>query len=49
MRLKFLLIVKALLKSQGEDIHSISGRELAKRFGVHHTTMSAALKELSQQ
>ena len=48
MRLKFVLLVKSLLESQGEDIHSISGRLLAERFGIHHTTMNAALKELRQ-
>jgi len=47
MRLKFILIVKTLLESQGEDIRSTSGRALANRFHVHHTTMNAALKELS--
>jgi len=49
MRLKFLLIAKALLDSQSEDIHSISDRTLEKRFHVNHATMSAAIKELSQR
>jgi hypothetical protein len=45
MRLKFLLLVKALLESEGEDINSISHRELARRFHVHHTTINDAFQE----
>lgn len=46
MRLKFLLIVKALLESQDKDIYSMSHRALAKQFHVHHTTINEAFKEL---
>lgn len=48
MRLKFLLMVKALLKSQEEDINAISKRELAKRFHVHYWTIIEAFKELTE-
>lgn len=48
LRLKFLLMVKALLKSQKEDIHTISKRELAKRFQVHYWTIIEAFKELTE-
>lgn len=48
MRLKFLLMVKALLKSQEEDIHTISKRELAKRFHVHYWTIIEAFKEFTE-
>ncbi|MBU4140429.1 MAG: hypothetical protein KKA80_00855 [Candidatus Omnitrophica bacterium] len=46
MRLKFLLLVKTLLESQGEDIHSISSQDIANRFHIHRTTISEAFKEL---
>lgn len=46
MRLKFLLIIKTFLESQGEELSSFSGNELARRFHVNHTTMNKALKEL---
>lgn len=43
---RFLLIVKSYLEARGEDINSISGRELARRFKVSRTTVNYALKEL---
>ncbi|MCK4821390.1 hypothetical protein KA005_36835, partial [bacterium] len=46
MRLKFLLIIKAFLEANGEEIDSISTSELAKRFYVHWTTINDALREL---
>ncbi len=43
---KFLLIVKSYLSAHGEDFNSISGREIARRFKVSHTTVNNALEEL---
>ena len=43
---KFLLIVKSYLSAHGEDFSSLSGREIARRFNVNHTTVNNALKEL---
>ena len=46
MRLEFLLMIKALLKSEGEDLNSISQANLAKRFNVHAATIHAAFKDM---
>ncbi|MDP8234205.1 MAG: hypothetical protein P9M06_05335, partial [Candidatus Saelkia tenebricola] len=46
MRLKFLLIIQALLKEGGEDLYSISKTALAKRFNVNLLTIKAAFKDL---
>jgi hypothetical protein len=48
MRLKFLLIIKAFLKANGEKIDSVSTGELAERFHVHRTTIGEALHELRE-
>ncbi|MBL7130830.1 MAG: hypothetical protein ISS45_05470 [Candidatus Omnitrophica bacterium] len=48
MRLKFLLMIKAFLKANGEKIDSMSTSELAKRFNVHWTTINSALCELRE-
>ncbi len=47
-RLKFLLMIKSLLESQGEDLYSISQQELARRFHIHPWTVGVAFKELKQ-
>ena len=47
-RLKFLLMIKSLLESQGEDLHSISKQEIARRFHIHPWTVGEAFKELKQ-
>ena len=47
-RLKFLLMIKSLLESQGEDLYSISKQELARRFHIHPWTVGEAFKELKQ-
>ncbi len=47
-RLKFLLMIKSLLESQGEDLYSRSKQELARRFHIHPWTMGEAFKELKQ-
>ena len=46
MRLKFLLIIQALLKEGGEDLYSISKTALAKRFNVSLSTIKAAFNDL---
>jgi hypothetical protein len=48
MRLKFMLIIKAFLKANGEKIGSISGNALAKRFHVSRTTIRCGLQELRE-
>lgn len=47
-RLKFLLMIKSLLESQGEYLYSISKQELARRFHIHPWTVAEAFKELKQ-
>ena len=46
MRLKFLLLIQALLKEEGEDLYSISKTALAKRFNVNLSTIKAAFNDL---
>ena len=46
---KFILIIKSYLEAQGEDISTMSGRTIARRFGVAHTTINPALKELKER
>jgi len=45
-RLKALIIIRAYLKSQGEDIANIPTRELSRRFNIHRAVLAQALKEL---
>jgi len=47
-RLKFLFMIKALLKDEGEDIDSISYRALARRFNVSEGTIRAAFRDLGE-
>ena len=44
-RLKFLLLIEALLKSEGEDLYSMTKSDLAKRFNVNKTTIQKAFKD----
>jgi hypothetical protein len=46
LRLKFLLLIKAFLKSEGEDLDSIQKAVLAKRFFISRSTITAAFKDL---
>jgi len=46
MRLRFLLLVEALLKDEGKDLYSMSQPALAKRFNVHRATIHAAFRDL---
>ncbi|MDP2911209.1 MAG: hypothetical protein Q8N76_02615, partial [Candidatus Omnitrophota bacterium] len=48
LRLKFLLMVEALLKSKGEDISSIAKSDLAKRFNVNKSTIHEAFNDLKK-
>ena len=48
MRLKFLLLIQALLKEEGEDLYSISKTALAKRFNVNLSTIKAAFNDLGK-
>jgi len=47
-RLRFLLLIEALLKDQGEDIHSMTYVEIGKRFDLHRITISSAFKDLEK-
>ncbi|MBU1087154.1 MAG: hypothetical protein KKD05_06500 [Candidatus Omnitrophica bacterium] len=46
LRLKFLLLIEALLKTEGKDLNSISKSDLAKRFNINETTIYDAFKDL---
>ncbi|MCG2713174.1 MAG: phospholipase D-like domain-containing protein [Candidatus Omnitrophica bacterium] len=46
LRLKFLLLIEALLKTEGKDLHSVSKSDLGKRFNINETTISDAFKDL---
>jgi len=48
MRLKFLLLIEAFLKSGGEDLHSIPKPAIAKRFSVDKTTIYDAFNDLRE-
>ena len=48
LRSKFLLLLEALLKDQGEDIHSMTYVEIGKRFDLHRITISSAFKDLGK-
>ena len=49
LRLKFLLLIEALLKTEGKDLDSISKSDLAKRFNVNETTIYDAFKDLKRE
>ena len=46
LRLKFLLLIEALLKNEGKDLHSIAKSDLSKRFNINETTIYDAFKDL---
>ena len=48
VRLKFLLLIKALIESEGEDLESISKNTLAKRFFINRSTITAAFNDLRE-
>ena len=45
-RSKFLLLVGVFVKTEGEDIESLTNRELRRRFGVSEAVFRQARKEL---
>ena len=47
-RLKFLLMIKALLRDEGEDIDSVSRAALSRRFNVSKSTIMAAFKDFGK-
>jgi cardiolipin synthase len=49
LRLKFLLLIEVLLKSEGGNLSSIPKSDLAKRFNVNKTTIQEAFKDLHGQ
>ena len=48
MRLKFLLLIQALLKEEGENLYSIPQPILAKRFNVSVLTIKNAFNDLRE-
>ncbi|NQT22099.1 MAG: hypothetical protein HQ579_01530 [Candidatus Omnitrophica bacterium] len=48
MRLKYLLLIEAFLKSEGEDLHSIPRNTLAKRFSLNERTVREAFNDLGK-
>ncbi|NQT23325.1 MAG: hypothetical protein HQ579_07835 [Candidatus Omnitrophica bacterium] len=49
MRARFYLMAKALLESQGEDINTMSGSELGKRFHLSTSTFVKARRDLAKE
>ncbi|MBU1007178.1 MAG: hypothetical protein KKH08_06295 [Candidatus Omnitrophica bacterium] len=47
-RLKFLFMIKALLKDEGEDIDSLSYRALSSRFNVSEDTIKTAFRDFKE-
>jgi len=48
VRLKFILMIKALLKAEGKDIDSVSASEIAERFHCNRKTAKKALQDLQK-
>ena len=48
-RLKFLLLIKALLEKEGKDLDSISQKEIMLRFHIAERTLEKALAEIRKQ
>lgn len=48
MRVNFLRMIEAFLKSNGEDLESYSTKDLAERFYVHPDTIRDGLKEMRE-
>ena len=46
LRLKFLLLIEALLKKEGKDINAITKVDLSKRFNIHKATIFDAFNDL---
>ena len=48
LRLKFLFLIEAILKTEGKDLNSISKSDLSKRFNINETTIYDAFKDLEE-
>jgi len=48
MRLKFLLLIQALLKEEGKGLYSVSQAAVAKRFNVNRRTIHDAFNDLRE-
>lgn len=48
MRLKYLLLIEALLKSEEKGLSSMSRYEIAERFGIRKTTLRSAFNDLKE-
>jgi hypothetical protein len=48
LRSKFLLLIKAYLKANGENIDNITAVELSRRFGIDESVLRKAEKELGE-
>ena len=46
LRLKLLLLIKALLENEGKDLDSVSKADLSKRFNINETTIYDAFNDL---
>ena len=49
LRLKFLLLIEALFKSEGKDLSSVAKTDLARRFKVNKSTIHEAFKDLRKR
>ena len=48
-RLKFYLIAKAYLETNGKDINTMSAPQIAKKFHTSQTTILSARRELRER
>lgn len=48
-RLKFLLMIKALLEKEGKDLDSVSQKEIVRRFHIAERTLEKALADLKNR
>jgi uncharacterized protein YdaL len=49
LRSKFLLLIKAYLKANGENIDNITAAELSRRFGIDESVLRKAEKDLKSK
>jgi len=48
-RLKFLLMIKALLEKEGKDVTKVPQKEIVKRFHIAERTLEKALADLKNR
>ncbi|MBU4311247.1 MAG: hypothetical protein KJ706_00825 [Candidatus Omnitrophica bacterium] len=48
-RLKFLLLVKALLEEEGKDLDAVSQKKIMRRFHIAERTLEKALADLKNR